>query len=628
MGHEHHVSLSQIDQRVLNRRQFLTIAGVAAGLTASVLLAACGGDDDDPTATMPASEPTSTAGLEAGVTVTAAVDEPTATMALDATATEAMDDPTATEPTEEPTPVSTEMTEPTEIYGFPIEPAQHEGGTIVWGVPWLHAGLLIRGIFPTQVFEAPIELHPETLEPMPLLATGWESSDDGTVWTFAIREGVTFHDGEVMDAEDVAFQVNLRAAAGWAGPPFDTVTTATPDSYTLVLEFEDIANDVAAGLEYYGVHAAHLLADQFDLADPELDLAAIEGHPANTGSDVSMVVGTGPFQFTEVVSGELERVARYDNYWRGAPHLDEIVYRQVASIDLYPAQINSGDIDLAGLGMYSVVDASQVDQFDSSVAQVLEYPGTAISMLMWNRDQQVLEDPRVRQALLFAIDRGLLVESVLFGYGEVPLTLSTLTTMFDPDGITNRYTYDPERAAQLFDEAGWLIGEDGVRQREAVQLAFKIVFEASDTVHEAVATILQEYWREIGVAAEIEAVETSILWPGVIEGSLEWDATFWVTPSISMDQRGYYGCPNGEPGIFGYCNDEAEALMNAVASELDAETRYQLNTQLLNLFMDDLPGIPVFIRNGLTAVSNRIHNVYPYGVENYGWNAWTWWVDA
>jgi ABC-type transport system substrate-binding protein len=199
----------------------------------AALLAACGGDDEDPTATTTTGEPTATSG-GAETSPTTAVDEPTATAAMsEPTATEEMAEATATEEPAEPSPTEG-AAEVTELYGIPIEPAQNEGGVVVWGsYAGLHSGSLLFWNDLGPVVEAPVQVHPETFEPVPLLATAWESNDDATVWTFTIRENVSFHNGDTLAAEDVAFQVNLLQAIAYAEPPMNAVTTATPDAQTL-----------------------------------------------------------------------------------------------------------------------------------------------------------------------------------------------------------------------------------------------------------------------------------------------------------------------------------------------------------------------------------------------------------
>jgi peptide/nickel transport system substrate-binding protein len=519
------------------------------------------------------------------------------------------------------------MTEITELYGFPIEPAQHEGGTVVWGLrTGLNASaLLVYGTYPRQTFEPLTEQHPETFEPMPLLAESWEINDDGTVWTFTLRDGVTFHDGEVMDSEDVAATITLIAATGNGRESVDTATVTTPDPLTVVLTYEATTVGVDTDLRDYGVKAAHVLAQIIDLSG-DLDAAFLEAHPANTGEDVSLVIGTGPFRYIELVADEFERLTRYDGYWRGRPHLDELVFFRVASADLYPALLASGEIDIAGAGVFSSVDPSQIDQFDPTVAEVIEYAGTAFHVFKMNQwpDRPLFQDVRVRQALLYAIDREALVQAALFGYGEVAHATSAYTFAYDPDGITARYPYDPEQAAALLDEAGFVLGDDGVRANGDLRLEFTTWFTAGNTVQETAATILQEYWREIGVVTDVQSEDISALGPRVFE-TFDYDMAVWNFGSL-VDQRIFYAC---SAEWTGYCNEELDALMNAAASEIDPTARIELQTQVFNLIMETLPVGPLYFLNGLSAVSNRVHNVYPNGqLYNYGFNAFTWWVDA
>jgi peptide/nickel transport system substrate-binding protein len=614
--------------RRISRRSLVTKA-LAVGVTlpaVATLLAACGSDDEDPTATT-AAEATATTGGGTDPTATTAMDEPTATVAVEEpTATEAMAEPTATEAMAEPTPTEG-MAEITELYGFPIEPAQNVGGTVVWGTrTGLMAGSLLFGPYPPHVFETPTEPHPETFEPMPLLAESWEFNDDGTVWTFVFRDGVTFHDGEVMDSEDVAFSIALTAVVGWGWPNINGATVTTPDATTVELTFASTTVNVAVDFARYGIHAAHVLSD-LDLANT--DYTFYESHPANTGEDISLVIGTGPFQYTELVLDDFERLTRYDDYWRGAPHLDELVFKSVASADLYPALLASGEIDIAGSGAFSSLDPSQVGQFDAGIADVVEYAGAAFHVFQMNMfpDRPLFQDVRVRRALLLAVDREALVEAVLFGYGEVAPVTTAFAWSYDPAGITAVYPYDPEQAAVLLDEAGFVLGDDGVRANGDLRLEFTTWFTAGNTIQQTAATVLQEYWRAIGVVTDVQSEDGPALFDRVLAS--DYDMAVWNFGS-DVDQRGFYACEGSiSAERFGYCNEELAALMDAAASELDPDARLELQTQVFNFIMEDLPVGPLYILNGLTAISTRVHNVIPYGANyDYGWNAFTWWVDA
>jgi peptide/nickel transport system substrate-binding protein len=598
-------------ERSWTRRDVLRaalIAGVALPAGGS-LLAACGGDDDDPTATV--------AGAQASGT--AAVAEPT-TMEP-GTATVA---PEATMGGEEPT-VSGDVTE---LYGVPVEPALNEGGIVIWGTHgylWSESSLFYADVGP--IFEAPVQVHPETFEPAPLLVASWETSDDASLWTFTIQEGVTFQDGEPMDAEDIAFQINLLKAVGFAEPPLNSPVVSVPDAQTVELAFETTTLDVAYGLRFHPIYPAHVLGEDFDLEDDDA-LATLYESGGIFSDDPSRVIGTGPFRYAEAASGDFDRLVRYDGYWRGKPHLDELVIRKLASTDLYPSLINTGDIDIAGVGRYTLLDPSQVEQFDPDIVRLVEYVNDSIFNLQFNLipDVPFFQDARVRQALLYATDREALVEAVFYGYGAVPLTTYALPGYYHEDGITAVYPFDPEAANALLDEAGFLMGDDGVRQNGDVRLAFRLLFDTGTASHVTTAAILQEQWRAVGAAVELVGLETTALTEAYEQHDFDTTLGVWGT---TPDQRFFFECREAPDYInAGYCNEELDALMDASMTELDPEARMELNTQVLNLILEDLPILPLVQMGGLAAVNKRVHNVHPYAFNNFAFNAETWWVDA
>jgi peptide/nickel transport system substrate-binding protein len=597
----------------LDRRQMLKLSGLTtAGLAGSVLLAACGGDDEEPTAT-------STAGQ---ATATMADGEPTVFgTAGEATATEATGAATATEVMEEPT--ETADAEVTEIYGFPIEPALNDSGTLVWGVAYTDHGNYLGGNTPPEVFEGLTELHPQTGEPMPCLAEGWEVSDDIRFWTFTLRQGVTFHNGDPLIAEDVVYTIALLNVY-WGGF-FADATTEAPDEMTVTFAFERPTVYTANELFYYGIHSATVLSDL--ALDAEYE--EIASHPANTGDDASLVVGTGPFQLVESVAGSHETLARYEGYWAGRPHLDQII-KQIIALDLLVLNLLTGEIDLAGArGVF--VDPAQVgDLAGAEDIDVIDFQGDLYYPFWTNQFEDVTTmflDVRVRQAMLYAIDREAIAEALTFGYGEVPNVTMNLPWAYDPDGITVEYSYDPELAGQLLEEAGWVMGADGIREKDGQKFAIR-GYSWSGGGSGQGAVVIQDYWREVGISVELADEE----WPTFsvrMEQSHDFDVIFHPLGFVGIDQSILWSCEGNSlaADLIGYCDEELDALLAAQSSESDPDVRREITTEILNYVMETLPVAPVYAPRSIAAKRNTLHNIHP-NRYNFNFNIETWWING
>jgi peptide/nickel transport system substrate-binding protein len=610
---------------VMSRRRLLSRAVVlGASLPASAaLLAACGGDDEDPrTATATQADSTATAtGIEPIATET--MPQPTATSAAaEPTATTAEAEPTTTAEMAEPSPTDTALSY--DYYGYEIEPAQNEGGIVIWATTFAIFGSLIsEAAGYTGFFESLTEKHPETFEPMPFLAEGWEVSDDGTAWTLFIRPGVTWQDGMPLIAEDVLYSFDFWSKVRILDylPPLGTETATAIDELTIELVFPTPAVNLPLDLATaYEIRPAHIWAEEIPIDGSTYE--TITGHPADTGADLSYLVSTSPFRIVEYVVDDHVTLERYDGYWRGAPHLDQLIYRQVGDAATFPAQLATGEIDLVGTNAESL-DPAVTGEVEASGAVVVTAPGPWYTAVFPNQRPDttpLFVDARVRQALLLAIDRQALVDVVMLGRGRIADAPYALTYAFDPDGITVDYPYDPEQAGMLLDEAGWLMGPDGVREKEGAPLSFTSYVRSGDTIMETTVSVVQEMWRLVGIEMQSQAEQSAAMFTRFAE-TFDYEMVFWA---FNGSFPALAGC---DANRVGYCNTEFDQLNADLAAELDPTVRRELTTDLLNLFMEDLPWAPLFYRDAIFAHTARLHNFIPSALNNrFNWN--TWWVDG
>ncbi|MGH2557907.1 MAG: ABC transporter substrate-binding protein [Thermomicrobiales bacterium] len=518
------------------------------------------------------------------------------------------------------------------FFGYEIESAEHEGGQIISAVDSiLRNWSLATGGWP-GVSETLIEVNPQTFEPAGLLAESWEASDDSTVWTFQLRDGVTWHDGEPFTADDVKFSFELHAHP-------DNIAAATVDSLEFAQQVETIevldpltvrmnlkqpVVDFLLSATFVTIMARHVLG--------EVNPAELLSHPASTGADPAFVVFTGPFKFQEYVQNNQMTLVRFDDYWNGTPHLDEWIVKEVSDPSAQVVQLQTGELDFVPR-----IDPASASQFEGSDVEIVEVPQTSFNMFYYQLDPEkspFFQDKRVRQALLFAIDREALREAVYFGFGEVP------NGMVPPnywaanlDAITAQYPYDPERANALLDEAGWVDADgDGVREKDGLKLQpgmLSVTDLRADWA--ALPAVIQEYWRQVGVEMTPELFSHD-----VYEETITVDKDFDTAirnggpkPTGGVDFTFNYRCTpepaTGNRG--GYCNERVDELLTLIAGEADRDKRIALLTEFQNIVLEELPQVLLMRLVDVAAVNIRAHNVYP-NVIDVGFNAETWWVDG
>jgi peptide/nickel transport system substrate-binding protein len=612
--------------RGMSRRRFLQrMALVGMGIPAAGgLLAACGGDDDD-----------------GGATVTAGTGQATATIGqAEATPTEAMAEPTATageaaEPTTtggdaEPSATSGSGTvDQARLMGYEYEQAGNIGGTFVFTSDTALIGghlnpLVTNYLYGIErlVLEPLVDVNPSTGEAVGYLAEAWELSDDLTTVTFTLRQGVTWHDGEPFDAEDVKFTLDAHMSGETNSDWYSTLAA--------YIESVDVVDRQTVSLTYQGPNVTFLVsnlplvtilaAHVFE----GTEFADIPAHPAASGGDLSLVVGTGPFRLQEFVVEDHATVVRYDNYWGGAPYLDEIIDTSSGSSQQVVAQrMLAGEIDYT-----PEIPVSQRAEFESDDRfQSYSYFALGTRFISFNYDPEVttmFQEVELRQALLHAIDRDAIIEA-LFGWGEVAQALyPTDAWAFDPATITVQYPYDPARAAELLDGLGWALGSDGVRERDGQKLSFTIM-APDDEEFTDFTVIAQEYWREIGVAAEVNIVSWDVF---LSDFSFEafgyrywWDISLDFSLAFACDQY-----PEGQNWM-AYCNPELDELLNQAKNESDQERRLQLIQEINTAVFTNLPILPLYIPKWNLMASNRVHNAFTRSQSADWANPQLLWID-
>ena len=361
------------------------------------------------------------------------------------------------------------------------------GGSPVPAGPWYNTA---GNTWISKIWTPLVSLNEDASELAPQLATDWSANDDFTVWTFNLRDGVTWHDGEAFTAEDVKFTWEWAYAPG---------TTAAPNIQPSALLGQA---EYGAGTadEIVGITVVDDLTVRFTTAEPAprfpdtlvhayiLPAHALDVEPANMRTTdwwFNQGVGTGPFMNDEFVPDEFWALRANPDYWRGAPVLDRLINRYFADETSAILALEGGAIQFTYVSGDVAVGLGANPAFD-----LFQGPSGVTNYLMFNFREPALQDVRVRQAFLHAIDRETIADVVLNGTAEVVPCI----TPFEPfwPAEYNAYPYDPERARELLAEAGW----DSSRTLE-----FEIVTYYDSQFHADAMAAMQQFLREVGVNA-------------------------------------------------------------------------------------------------------------------------------
>lgn len=435
---------------------------------------------------------------------------------------------------------------------------------------------------------------------LPDLAESWKISNEGRTFTFHLRDDVLWHDGEPFTSADVKFtfeEVIQPLHPSGLLLFGDLIEVETPDPYTAVFQF---STPQPAFLEwislyYYGsIIPKHVYEGE-----------SILDHPANFKP-----VGTGPFKFAEYVRGSHVRVVRNENYYRpGLPYLDEIVFRIIPDSSAALAALQTGEVHYIAWNIPRHVVA-RLERIPGIVVDTSK-PSITVTTL-WTRintSRPYLNDVRVRQALEYATDRQELLEKAFFGQGQVAYSF------INPENPTHawaanpnmpRYTYDPEKAEQLLDEAGY------PRDSRGIRFTISQTTSASDIEANLANEILREQWARVGIELRLEPLEGTAFAP-IVYGQYNFDMamglwSFGPDPSlVATHLHGKQIRPGVSPSNISHYNSErANELMDRAAATIDREERAAAFRELQEVLAEDVPGMwfvhanPIFVyRNEL-----------------------------
>lgn len=425
----------------------------------------------------------------------------------------------------------------------------------------------------------------ENGEIVPGLAERWEFSDDGCTLTFYLRSGVTFHDGTPCDAE--AVKANLEHKQ--SNPSFYTLKAVTD------IESMEVVDDTTLVIHYGHPYFAYLndfcWNDVMTICAPSL---LIEGD----FQTVSGVSGTGPYVYDEYVAGEYTRFVRNENYWGDTPYWDEIIVKYIPDSTSRIQALQTGEIDMIyGSALLTYEEYQQASTLPGMAGQMADLATRARDITL-NASRPALNDLRVRQAIAYAINKEEIVEGLTYGYEEVAELPFTPDSPYMDIELENHYNYDPDKARELLDEAGWVMNEStGIREKDGETLTLKLTMDSGfDSLNQSLATIIQTQLGEVGIELTITGLEQMEWYSGFMAG--DFDLTFWqpqynyaaphcwFTPMDTMTPQ--------TVSLQGM--DDAQEFLDAIQKTIQTDDEAELHelfTYLYNYDMGNVIDIPL-----------------------------------
>jgi peptide/nickel transport system substrate-binding protein len=315
------------------------------------------------------------------------------------------------------------------------------------------------------------------------------------------------------------------------------------------------------------------------------------------------------------------------DYHRGGTAIDTYIRKFVKDNTALYQQLKTGEVDFIAFTPDFYDDAKNQTNFTTYA-----YDGFNFQFFGYNLDPtkifSAFEDVKVRQALFFAVDREGIVQKIRSGLSTVAQgTMPVLSWAYQPDKMTVRYDYDPDKAKQLLEEAGWKEGADGIREKDGNKLSFTMYTFSGDKTIEGYMSVFQQNWKDIGVEMTPQFEEFSAF---VTRLTKTFDFQAFLVGfqwNVDPDQQTMWDSKQHGPGfnLYNYSNPQVDELLDKALHTLDKAERTDLYTQAQNLIMADAPALITDFPKTLAGVNTRVKNLIPNAVNVTG-NAYQWYV--
>lgn len=462
-----------------------------------------------------------------------------------------------------------------------------------------------------QIYDTLVTYKKENTDVMPALAESWETSEDGTIWTFHLRKDVKFHDGTDFNAEAVVFNFErwmyedhpyhqgefVYWGYMFGGYPGVVKKVEALDDYTVRFTLS----------EPQAPFLQNLAMPVFAIASP----TAVK----KWGADYSNhPVGTGPFKFVSWERDTQIVVERNDDYWDGKPYLDRIVFRVIPDNSARLLELQAGSIDM--MDGLNPSDAPFVEK-DKNLQLILR-PANTIGYVAMNMDKKPFDDVRVRRAINHAINKEAIVEAFFSGLGE-PAKNPIPPTMWSYNDDIPGYEYNPKKARQLLKEAGY---PNGFETELWAMPNPRPYFPEPRKIAEAIQADL----ADIGIKAKIVSYDWTTYMDKLEDGEHAMCMMGWTGDNGDPDNF-LYALLDKDNAVLGsagnyafYRSDELHDILIEAQRNTNHERRVELYRKAQEIIFQDAPWVPVVHSTPPTAAKKIVKGLVPHATGTEQWN--------
>ena len=429
---------------------------------------------------------------------------------------------------------------------------------------------------------------------------------------YHLREDVRWHDGEPFTSADILATWEALKNPDWdaesKGGVDDIDSIELPDDFTAICHYNKITPDYAQSLFTFGIMPKKYI-DGVDMNDP------------NNGYN-NTPVGTGPYKFEEWVPGEYIKLVRNDDYYGdNGPYLDSVIFRFVTDENTRINMLKSGEIDFTyGVGFTNYDQVKDLPGYN-----VIVHGLNSWRYMDFNHATPGLDDPDVRRAIVCAINKEALVNQLFNGIPQVWDQPWMPSDPFHVEGFQTEWTYDVDKANQLLDDAGWVMGSDGVREKDGVRLDF-ICIARPGTVDAYIGPVIVSDLSKVGIKVTTEEYASATWADMMYKGEYQIAIGGYITSPGATRTKMY--AIGGSLNRGNWNNQEFSDLCAQIDVELDTAKRKELVAEALKIFDSELPQMVIYANTEIDVVTEKLHGFIPNptNMTNFCQSA-GWWLS-
>jgi peptide/nickel transport system substrate-binding protein len=464
------------------------------------------------------------------------------------------------------------------------------------------------------IYETLIERDKESLKLKPLLAYKWVVSKDKLKYTFYIRKGIKWHDGEELTADDVIFS-------------FQKIKDPKVDAPHLRNYYKDV--EKVEKIDKYTVKFTYkkpyFLALEFCGGMPIVPKHIFEKGDFNTHPNNRHPIGTGPYIFEKWETGREIVLKRNPNYWKKKPNIKKIIFKIITDDTVALQLLKREDLDLTGLRPIQFVRQTESKKFKKRFKKLKFYTPNYY-YIGWNLRKPYFKDRRVREALTHLIDRETILNNILFGLGKITTgPFYYFSDAYDKD--IKPYEYNPEKAKELLKEAGWIdSNNDGILDKDGIDFKFTFLISSASKFAEQLGIIIKEEFKKVGIIVEIKKLEWATFIQQIDERKFDAVTLGW-SMGVEQDPYQIWHSSQAEQGsnFVGFKNKRVDELIEKARTEFNPEKRNKMFKEIHRIIHYEQPYTFLFCSMGLVALHKRFQNTKVYNIRP-GFDITDWYV--